>query len=550
VTDRHDLLAEVFEQLPVPLAVTDADGREIVAMNAAARAAPDAAFLGSGGTPVRRPDGSIRAFVRVGRSPAESPKDGLLLQLQDAVLPKGLPVLPGVEVAARYLLADDADTGGDWFDAVPLADGRMVVVVGDVVGHGIEASVAMGELKTLFEERVRVDGDLVAALELLDARARRLQQSRSTTVCAATLDPATGELCYCTAGHPPPVVVTAEGEAVYLPATGAGPLASGHRFTTARHTLGPGEVLLLYSDGLVERPGRSASQNTVDLLRVAADAVSDAVAAGEAVASSTCRRTLEQLTASSGYDDDITLLVVQRVPAPPPLSLRLPAVPDALRTVRADLDTWLRALRVAPLDRMAVQHAVGELVSNAVEHAYDDVDVRHPLAVDARLTSGGMVEFVVADRGRWRSNSPDRRGRGLALASGLLDEFELVHDDGGTRACGRHRVSNPAELLRGTSAPASGETSPTYALGVIDDVLHAAGSLDAEAAVDLRAGLNRASRGGSRRVTVDLAEVDLLCSAAVQSLYEARSAGPIELIAPMGSPAQHVLELVRLPYRS
>lgn len=474
---------------------------------------------------------------------------GLITELQDAVLPKGLPLPQRVEVAAHYLLAeDDARAGGDWFDVVPLADGRVVIVVGDVVGNGVGASVVMAELKVLFEERVRVDGDLGAALQLLDERAGRVVEARSTTLCACILDTTTGELTYCTAGHPPPILVTADGDGTYLPASGAGPLRSGLGFPTAQARLAEGDLLLLYSDGLVERPGRSASRSTVELLRVAEETVRAVAAPGQPVVDQVSRRVLELLPRISGYADDITLLALQVVPQVAPLRLRLPAIPDAVRTVRADVGDWLGALRIGALDRTAVQHAMGELVSNVVQHAYAEVDVSNPVEVTIGLAPDGTVELCVADEGRWRPATETTGGRGLAIVAGFLDEFTLEQDDTGTRACGRYRVTHPATLLRGTSTgPRQPQVAP-FDLVIEDDVLRVAGELDVRDSEHLRHACARASRGGTRAVTVDLTDVDLLCSAAVQAIYDARSAGPVSLLAPMGSPAQHVLDLVRLSH--
>ena len=521
-------------------------------------------------SPVFGPAGEVRAVLGFGQDVTDRVRQqqrsselerqmvvttDLLAALQDAMLPKGLPVPQRVEMSARYLLAEDyTGAGGDWFDAIPLPGERVVVAVGDVVGHGLEASVAMGELKTLFDASVRGDGDIVAALEVLDARAHRVRDARAATICACLVDTVTGEVSYCTAGHPPPVVIRADGTASYLPVSGAGPLCSGEGFAVARHQLAPGDVLLLYSDGLVERPGRSPGRNTVELLQ-AAEAAAPRTGPGgpppgEQVVERVCRRALELLTRLSGYADDITILGLQLVPETPPLELHLPAVPDAVRTVRTDLSDWLTRLRVSPLDVNAVQHAVNEIVSNAVMHAYESVDARNPIDVTARLTGDGQVEVVVSDRGRWRPPVRNGGGRGLAMARGFLDSLRIDHGDEGTTVWAEHRVSHPSSLLRGTATAVAEQRPRSASLSVVDDVVRVAGVLDLRSADDFRHACSRASRGGTRPLTVDLTEVDLLSSAAVQALYDTRAAGPVELVAPLGSPAQHVLDLVHLPYRS
>jgi anti-anti-sigma factor len=484
-----------------------------------------------------------------------------LVSLHDALLPDGLPLAPGVQIAARYLLAEDgARAGGDWFDAIALPDGRIVLVVGDVVGHGVRATVAMGELRTLFEERVRSDGDLVAALELLERRTTRVPQARAATVCAGLLDPVAGTLTYCTAGHPPPLLISAAGEATYLPVTGSGALGSGLPFVLVEHPLAVDDIVLLYSDGLVERPGRSPVQNTLDLARVAAQATRPDAVAGdrpdEQPVQRLARTTVEELTAAAGYDDDITLLAAARVRLPEPLEMTVPAFPDTLRAVRQNLGDWLAGLGVGQIDELALQHAVGELVSNSIEHAYEPERPRHEtvVSVTAQLLPGGIVEIEVADRGTWRRPGPaGGRGRGLAMASGFSDDLRVSHDEHGTRAVLRQRPSTPVDLFKGAAVAAAAPSEPME-LHQEGAVVELRGALDHRCADELRRRLSHATRGGTVGVVVDLEGVTHLGSAGVQVLYDEMiprrgdDGTGLVLVAPPGSPAQHVLELVRLPY--
>jgi anti-sigma regulatory factor (Ser/Thr protein kinase) len=381
------------------------------------------------------------------------------------------------------------------------------------------------------------------------------------------------------------VIVGLDGRATYLPATGAGPLCSGAPYHLGRHALSVDDLLLLYSDGLVERPGRTHVQSTVDLLSAAERVVQGpeldraSPEADEPLVERVCRETLQRLTRTTGSADDITVLALQRVPEVAPLRLRLPAVPDAVRTVRHDLGEWLATLSVAALDRTAIQHAVGELVANVVDHAYPVVDVRNPLRVDARLRADGAVEVAVGDDGHWRrlgdptgdpgrartadpdldgipdhadpADLADRGGRGLAMARGFLDELHLERHDTGTTVWGTYRVKHPAALLRATPGPGAASRPELRRVSHIaedGDVVHVEGAVDREAAEELAGVLNRAARGGARAVEVDLTAADLLSSAGVQALFDARAAGPVRLRAPYGSAAQHVLDLVGLPY--
>jgi len=479
-----------------------------------------------------------------------------LVSLHDALLPEGLPLAPGVDLAARYLLAEDGGrAGGDWFDAIALPDGRLVLVVGDVVGNGVRATVVMGELRTLFEERVRPDGDLVAALELLEGRAARIPQARAATLCVAVLEPLTGRFVYCTAGHPPPLVVSAAGDATYLPLTGAGGLGSGLPFALGEHRLAVGDTVLLYSDGLVERPGRTPVQNTLDLSRVAADAVHAPGTGSDRPVQRLARITVEELT-RAGYDDDITVLAARRVAPPAPLEMTVPAFPDTLRAVRQNLGDWLAGLGVGQIDELALQHAVGELVSNSVEHAYEPESSRHEATVTviACLRDGGVIEIEVSDRGRWRRPGPaGGRGRGLAMASGFSDELRVTHGAHGTRAVMRQRPSTPVDLLKGTASAPAVPSAPME-MRQEGEVVEISGALDHRSSDELRRRLSHATRGGTIGIVVDLGGVTHLGSAGVQVLYDemlphaSDDAAGLTLVAPPGSPAQHVLELVRLPY--
>jgi len=99
----------------------------------------------------------------------------VITALQRQLLPQGLPVLPSVQIAASYLLADADDAaGGDWFDAVPVPGGRVALVVGDVVGHGVAASAAMGQLRAVLQDRLDDTGDITAAMAAADRMARRV----------------------------------------------------------------------------------------------------------------------------------------------------------------------------------------------------------------------------------------------------------------------------------------------------------------------------------------------------------------------------------------
>ena len=484
----------------------------------------------------------------------------VITALQRELLPAGLPVLPGAQIAAAYLLADsDTAAGGDWFDAIVRPDGRVALVTGDVVGHGVAASGVMGQLRAVLQDRLSDGDDPARALAAADRFARRRPVAHATTVCLVVFDPQTGELTYCTAGHPAPVVVSLDHPARRLEGTGGTPLGTGGSFPVRVDRLEVGELLLMFTDGILERPGRSHDTSVAEIAQVAADS-----AAGRALhepastpVERVCNQTIEMLVRATGHSDDITLLVVQRRPRVPDLDLDLPAEPAALRGARAEIASWLDTLGAAPQDVFVLQHALGELMTNAIEHGHG----ASTISVRATLTTAGRLDATVADRGRWRE--PVRRplrGRGLALTAQLVDNLLVTPADDGTRARIELQLSRPARLL-GSAVGPSRPDRPAASHLLITELADAEtsvrvdGPIDADTADLVRKELLRRSRGGTVGLTVDLSGVTHLSSAGVSALHHvasrhAEQKAPLHLRAPEGSPAQVVLDLVALPVSS
>ncbi|WP_433305458.1 SpoIIE family protein phosphatase [Actinoplanes sp. CA-030573] len=491
--------------------------------------------------------------------------------LQRELLPAGLPLLPRAQIAASYLLADaDNAAGGDWFDAVPLTGGRVALAIGDVVGHGVGASAAMGQLRVLLNERLATTGDLRTALAAVDRMAPHIRGARAATVCLALLDPATGEFAYCTAGHPPPLVVPRTGEARYLPLTGAGPLgvrtpgSADADFVCGAGRLADGDLFVLYTDGILERPGRTFEQSSVELLQAATDIAADRALYGDepTVTERVCVQTVELLSRVTGYSDDITLLAAQRVAAPPGFAMRTPATLEALQDIREALGGWLSRLAVSDRDFAAVQHSVNELITNAIQHAYAEQAEPSTLAVTATLSPSGQLHATVRDGGCWRvpRRSPER-GIGLTMVSNLVDSLGIEHDGTGTVATVRHQLTRPARLLTGpdlAGCPSPRRRPAADPFLIIDDPsaptprLRIDGPIDARTAPELDAGLQKASAAGTRELTVDLTGVTCLASAGVAVLHRltARNStgGGLRLYAPTGSPADLVMTVVHLPH--
>jgi serine phosphatase RsbU (regulator of sigma subunit)/anti-sigma regulatory factor (Ser/Thr protein kinase)/anti-anti-sigma regulatory factor len=515
--------------------------------------------------------------------------------LQRELLPAGLPVLPGAQVAASYLLADaDSAAGGDWFDAVAQHDGRVALTVGDVVGHGVTASGVMGQLRAVLQDRLDDGAGILEALRAADRLAARIPAAHAATVCMVLLDPVSGSVAYCTAGHPPPLVVSTDGSTKFLASTGGAPLGTGGAFPLGTAQLAVGDLLLLYSDGILERPGRTHSASEAELARAASDsALGRALHDSEATpAERVCTQTVELLVRATGHRDDITLLAVQRVPVVAPLELTFPARPSVLREARRATGAWLNEAGATEQDVFVLQHALGELMTNAIEHAFDGLasspdglspshspspspslspstlpspspagDRGPKVTLRAVLTPGGVIEATVTDRGRWRA--PERqltRGRGLALTAQLVDSLRVEPGSEGTVAQVRHALVRPARLLDVRHQPAPTQrplAEPPFRIveqpGGNEADVRLEGPLDTTTAALARQELLRRSRGGTVPMTADLSDVTHLSSAGVSALHQvaeqhAEQKAALNLVAVAGSPAQVVLALVALPY--
>lgn len=182
------------------------------------------------------------------------------LALQQAMLPSPEPRLDGLDVAVRYRPAENAlFVGGDWFDVVELADDAVALAVGDVVGKGLPAAAVMGQLRSALSAATHGADGPPEALDTLDRYARHVAGSLGTTVVQVRLDRTRETIRYSRAGHLPPLLVTAEGEATFLDQGAGVPLGvgdPGEPHPKAEVPLPRGATLVLYTDGLIERRGR------------------------------------------------------------------------------------------------------------------------------------------------------------------------------------------------------------------------------------------------------------------------------------------------------
>jgi GAF domain-containing protein/anti-sigma regulatory factor (Ser/Thr protein kinase) len=349
--------------------------------------------------------------------------------LQERLLPARLPAIGGLELAARYIpSADDAHVGGDWYDVIPLEGGRVGIVMGDVVSHGVRAAAAMGQLRTALRAYARQPGGPAAVLERLNALVRADEEREMATIAYLILDVNSGAIEYSLAGHPPPLVLRPDAEPRFLDGGRSAPVGvvTEARFEESSGALARGETLVLYTDGLVERRDEPIDRS---IARLAASAAREPLSAEELC---------ERLTAEGGdRHDDVAVLVARRTDSER-LELRVAAVPDSLASMRRSLRSWLLAAGADDDLTHDVLVAVGEAAANAVEHAYGPVDDEFVVVAH---TEGEDAVFTVTDRGRWRASRGSNRGRGMTLMHELMDDVRVDSGDEGTVVTLRRRLS-------------------------------------------------------------------------------------------------------------
>jgi anti-anti-sigma factor len=309
--------------------------------------------------------------------------------------------------------------------------------------------------------------------------------------------------------------------------------------------LGEGQLVLLYTDGLVERPGRTLAEGTVEL----SEAARRVPAGPSRPVERLCDAGVELLTRTTGYADDVALLAAQWRTPEPAFSASVDATLSSVPEARDAVSDWLAPLDVSAVDELAVRHAVGELVTNAVVHAHPDEPgtTHRRVEVDAELARDGVLSCSVRDDGRWQEPAP-ADGWGLAMVTAMVDDLRIDRGHG-TSATFRLRLTRTVRMLAGRHGWDAGARRADFAVQHEGPHVEVRGDVDTASAEHLSTALVRAWCGGVQDVLVDLSGVTLLSSAAVRVLHEAcRSGRTITLRAPMGSVAQHVLELVRLPY--
>ncbi|RFU82287.1 PAS domain S-box protein [Streptomyces triticagri] len=239
-----------------------------------------------------------------------------MTDLQQLMMPRALPRLEEFQVAARYLPASQGmQVGGDWFDVLPRPDGGASLVIGDVQGHSAQAAAVMGQLRTALRAHAS-DGYRV---EHLMRRGNQtlygLDTERFATCCIVDVTPGTGHLQVVRAGHPRPLQAAADGTVCELEVAGGLPLgfAPDDRYPVFHGQLVPGSTLLLYTDGLVDRPGRSYDEALSRVCAVFADwARRDGRDDGDAGLEALAEEIVATASESDTGGDDIAILLIRR----------------------------------------------------------------------------------------------------------------------------------------------------------------------------------------------------------------------------------------------
>jgi anti-sigma regulatory factor (Ser/Thr protein kinase)/GAF domain-containing protein len=340
--------------------------------------------------------------------------------LQRSLLPRQLPRIAGVSVAARYLAAR-AEVGGDWYDVIELPRGLLGIAIGDVVGHGIQAAALMGQMRTALRAYAQEGHGAGRTLELVDRYVQSTGMGSMATAAYAVFDPDTGALRFANAGHVPPVIVTGERtrllEVPPYPPLGAYPYGNCHEHELR---LQADELLVMYTDGLVERRGEPLSDGLDELLEALR---------GMGSAEEACLAAIDALGVADGSRDDIAIVALHNEPISAKLELELPAVPSVLAHVRRLMRRWLRDRGAGTNEIVEITMAVSEACANAVEHAYSPAP--HVFRVRAR-TEGGEVTVIIGDTGRWRPPRGTNRGRGLTIIDAAMDAVRVSSTSDGT----------------------------------------------------------------------------------------------------------------------
>jgi CheY-like chemotaxis protein/anti-sigma regulatory factor (Ser/Thr protein kinase) len=391
-----------------------------------------------------------KAAMAVENSRLFEAEQGRSRALQLSLLGRPQVTSPAVTAAMRYLPgSSELEVGGDWYDLIEREDGRILVAVGDVVGHGVQAATAMGKLRSAMGALGLVVESMPELLSRLDQFAEKIEEARFGTVAAVLLEPDTGEVRYSLAGHPPPLVVDPDGRAEFLEGGGGLPLCIAevdpNGRPEGRTTLREGSMLILYTDGLIERRDLSIDSGL--------ERLKNAVTARfQQEPERLCDEIVDEF--GTGSLDDLVFLCLRREPRDTKVFSRsFPAIPKSLHAVRRELRAWLTEQGLDPRRTDAVIQACGEGCANTVRHAYGEQPGEAML--ELRLRANGTLVTRIRDAGTWRVQAhTDSSGHGMEIMRALSDDVHVHTTPQGTTVVMESIVGDASRLPEQPPGPA------------------------------------------------------------------------------------------------
>ncbi|MEV0176380.1 SpoIIE family protein phosphatase [Streptomyces sp. NPDC050803] len=375
---------------------------------------------------------TARAAVCVDNARRYSRERETALALQRSLLPRTLPRTAAVEAASRYLPAARSGVGGDWFDVIPLSGMRVALVVGDVVGHGVQASATMGRLRTAVRTLADIDlapDELLTHLDDLVVRLSAEAGSEGSpgevgaTCLYAVYDPVSRRCTLARAGHPSPVLVPPAGAPRQLDLPAGPPLGlGGLPFESAELDLPEGTVLSFYTDGLIASRERDPDAGHA-LLSEALSAPADSL-------DETCDRILHMLLPPGGVADDVALLLARTrgLPASQVATWDIPADPALVAPIRKQVVEQLDLWELSEASFTA-ELVVSELVTNAIRYGSQPIRLR--LIHDAATLICEVSDSSHTAPHLRRAKTWDEGGRGLLLVAQLTQRWGSRHTTDG-----------------------------------------------------------------------------------------------------------------------
>lgn len=340
-------------------------------------------------------------------------------RLQRALLPATFPTVPGASFDGAYRPAsDEAEVGGDWYDAFELPDGRVAISMGDVAGHGLEAATVMGEIRQTMRTVALREQSPASLLDHVNGVINLRAGIGMVTAIFGYYTPDTRTLTYAVAGHPPPAIIIANGFSGFLPGGGV-PLgvAAAVNARDWTITLPPRSCVLFYTDGMIEY--------SRDVVLGEERLLDEAVASYARALPHPALALQERIFESTINRDDAATLTLSCDSGPTPRTILFSALPLCAPIVRSILHRFCDEHDLSVDQRFSVITAVGEAVANAVEHAYRGEE---PGLVEIHTAvTADVITIQVEDHGRWRpSQKRDERGRGIVLMHELMEHVRIT----------------------------------------------------------------------------------------------------------------------------